>query len=99
MKKLSILLILAMLLSSFTLSFVGCKKDKNPEETTAQSSVNNNADNKIQYNLEAEDFDGFELDVLTVKSGQWNMHTDFAPETITDRWMDRQAEEKEEEEI
>ena len=33
-----------------------------------------------EYNREPEDFDGFTLDVLTVVSGTWKMHTDFAPD-------------------
>ena len=82
MKKLSILLILAMLLSSFMLSFSSCKKDKGNEEVTTQNNIIVN-DDKIQYNMPAEDFEEFELDVLTVKSDTWNMHTAFAPTQVT----------------
>ena len=86
MRKLSVLLILAMLISSFALSFTGCKKDKKEEDESKKSTTNQAVvedDNKTPYNIEAEDFDGFELDVLTVQTGQWLMHTDFAPENIT----------------
>ena len=82
MKKLSILLILATLLSTFALSLNGCKKDKGNEGDTAQNNTGID-NNKIQYNLDPEDFGEFELDVLTVKSGTWNMHTDFAPQSVT----------------
>ena len=79
MKKLSVLLILATLLSSFTMTFSSCKKDKPNEEVTTQADVVIEDTNEIQYNKDAEDFDGFELDVLAVKSDTWNMHTAFAP--------------------
>ena len=86
MKKLSILLVLAMLISSFAISFTGCNKDKGANEDKTSASTSSTVvddSNKAQYNQAAEDFDGFVLDVLTVKSGTWDMHTDFAPEAIT----------------
>lgn len=82
MKKLSILLVFAMLISCFTLSFSSCKKDKGDEGDTTQNNTGID-NNKIQYNLAPEDFGGFELDVLTVKSDTWNMHTAFAPAEVT----------------
>jgi hypothetical protein len=82
MKKISVLLVLAMLISVFTLSYSSCKKDKEGDTTESKGTVTNDS-NKIQYNLAPEDLGEFELDVLTVKSGQWNMHTDFAPTSLS----------------
>ena len=81
MKKISILLVFAMLISMLAMTFSSCKKE-NGDGTETQGTVNNDS-NKIQYNREPEDLGEFELDVLTVKSGQWNMHTDFAPTSLT----------------
>ena len=81
MKKISILLVFAMLISMLAMTFSSCKKE-NGDGTETQGTVNNDS-NKIQYNREPEDLGEFELDVLTVKSGQWNMHTDFAPASMT----------------
>lgn len=83
MKKLSILLILAMLISSLSISFTGCKKDKDGDGDTTEVGAVADDSSKTPYNQAAEDFDGFVLDVLCVQSGQWLMHTDFAPENVT----------------
>ena len=82
MRKISILLVLALLISTFAVTFSSCKKKDENDGTETQGTVNHDS-NKIQYNREPEDLGEFELDVLTVKSGQWNMHTDFAPTSLT----------------
>ena len=73
------LLILSMVMAVFS----GCgNHDKSPVETLP-SGDRADDDHEIQYNVAPEDLGDFELDVLTVKSGTWNMHTDFAPENMS----------------
>lgn len=81
-KHLIVTVCLLLIVSMFTAVLAGCEKpapSTNPPETQKPS----NNKNPIQYNVAVEDLGEFELDVLTVKSGQWSMHTDFAPEVVT----------------
>ena len=76
-KRIALILALIFILSSFVVVFSGCKKDDAGEES---DTVDLSAEaEKEQYNREPEDLGGFELKVLTVKSGTWNMQTDLAP--------------------
>lgn len=84
----------ALLISVLLVAFSGCEgildllnsgentDSTNNSDVTEDMSENNKTDNKLQYNQEPEDLDGFALDVLSVKSGMWNMHTDFAPTVV-----------------
>ena len=83
MKK-RIVLILAgiLLISSLLTIFSGCKKDEETLELGGTTVGSVSEENKIQYNRDPEDLGGFELNLLTVKSGMWNMHTDIAPTTF-----------------
>ena len=82
MKKVSVLLILVLLLSSMSVFLGSCNSNKGNGGETAPP-VGNSGSQKTPYNREAEDLDNFQLDVLTVKSDQWNMHTDFAPTELS----------------
>ena len=86
-KKIAILLVSLMLVSTMLCTFNSCKKDPVNTETenteTNNTVVDEGANQKAQYNQAAEDLNGFVLDVLAVKSGSWNMHTDFAPTEFT----------------
>lgn len=79
-KRIALLLAGILLITSMITVFSGCKKN---EENTDGIDMSNNSvvsdEEKVQYNREPEDLGGFELNLLTVKSGQWNMHTDVAP--------------------
>lgn len=68
-------------------------KDEQISDNDVQSDVEDDEDDEeseddeeeeseglTEYNRDPEDFDGFTLDVLTVKDGTWKMHTDFAPD-------------------
>lgn len=87
MKKLSILLVVAMLLSVLTVSLGSCKKKTSTntpsEEGTTTKKVVANSGDDDEYNIEPEDLGGFELDILATKSNTWNMNTDLAPESLT----------------
>ena len=69
-----------LILSTLAVALGGCNGNE-PPVSPVDSDVGD--DHEIQYNVAAEDLGKFELDVLTVKSGQWNMHTAFAPETMS----------------
>ena len=82
-KRIVLILACILLISSMLTVFSGCKK--NEEGTDVGDSSNNSSvsdEEKVQYNREPEDLGGFTLDLLTVKSGMWNMHTDVAPTTF-----------------
>ncbi len=71
-----------LILSMLTVAFSGCNKNE-PPKPPVDSDVGDDDDHEIQYNVAPEDLGDFELDVLTVKSGQWNMHTAFAPDNMS----------------
>ena len=79
-KRIALLLAGILLITSMLPVFIGCN---NPEEGLEGGDTSNNPngsdEEKVQYNREPEDLGGFQLDLLTVKSGMWNMHTDVAP--------------------
>ena len=71
-----------LILSMLTVAFSGCNKNE-PPAPPSETDERESDDSEIQYNVPAEDMGNFELDVLTVKSGTWNMHTDFAPDNMS----------------
>ena len=82
-KRIVLILACILLISSMLTVFSGCKKTE--EGTDVGDSSNNSSvsdEGKAPYNREPEDLGGFTLDLLTVKSGMWNMHTDVAPTTF-----------------
>ena len=81
-KRIALIMVGILLITSLLTVFSGCKKNEEVLEIpdTANGSVSD--DGKAKYNREPEDLGGFELNILTVKSGQWNMHTDLAPTTF-----------------
>lgn len=96
-KKIALLLASLMLVSTMLCMFSSCKKDAGEAETIKDTVHSNTAEQKEPYNREPEDLGGFVLDVLLLKSGSWNMHTDFAPteftgETINKAVYDRNSE-------
>lgn len=81
-KRIALLLAGILLITSMLTVFSGCKK--NDEGLDSGDTSNNSIvsdEEKVQYNREPEDLGGFELDLLTVESGTWKMHTDIAPTT------------------
>lgn len=84
-KKIALLLASLMLVSTMLCTFSGCKKDAGEGDSDSSNNLvnNNTEEQKEQYNRDPEDLGGFVLDVLAVKSGSWNMHTDFAPTEFT----------------
>ena len=79
-KRIVLILACILLISSMLTVFSGCKKTE--EGTDVGDSSNNSSvsdEGKAPYNREPEDLEGFTLDLLTIKSGMWNMHTDIAP--------------------
>ena len=83
-KRIALVLICVLLISSVLTVFSGCAGRGDEKESTSDTVKETTKDTveKEQYNKEAENLDGFVLDVLTVKSGMWNMHTDFAPTVV-----------------
>ena len=81
-KRIALILAGILLISSLLTIFSGCKNDEDPFEDEGKNKGTVSKENKIQYNREPEDLGGFELNLLTVKSGMWNMHTDIAPTTF-----------------
>ena len=82
-KRIVLILACILLISSMLTVFSGCKKTE--EGTDVGYSSNNSSvsdEGKAPYNRDPEDLGGFDLDLLTVKSGMWNMHTDVAPTTF-----------------
>ena len=92
MKRRTLLTVVCILLLSLLLAtFSGCgilfglgdsSDSSNGSDVAEDVSDTNKTEQKIEYNQEPEDLDGFTLDVLSVKSGMWNMHTDFAPTVV-----------------
>ena len=79
-KRIVLILACILLISSMLTVFSGCSKnDENSDGSDTSDKAIVSDENKVQYNREPEDLGGFQLDLLTVKSGMWNMHTDVAP--------------------
>ena len=82
-KRIALILACVLLISSMLTVFSGCSKnDENSDGSDTSDKAIVSDENKVQYNREPEDLGGFQLDLLTVKSGMWNMHTDVAPTTF-----------------
>ena len=83
-RRIALILICVLLISSMLAVFGGCSNRGDEKESASDTvkETTNDTVEKEQYNKEAEDLDGFVLDVLAVKSGMWNMHTDFAPKIV-----------------
>ena len=82
-KKIALLLAGLMLTSTVAFTLSGCNNNEETTDTGKDTTINNTPVQKEEYNREAEDLGGFVLDILTVKSGLWNMHTDLAPTEFT----------------
>ena len=59
------------------------------QNTEEESDEDESTDVQEEYNTEPEDLGGFQLDILTVKEKQWQMHTDIAPVAITGETINR----------
>ncbi|MBQ7383455.1 MAG: hypothetical protein IJV72_01515 [Clostridia bacterium] len=70
-----------LLVTSLLAVFGGCKKNEGDQEGDETTLSSLGEEVKAQYNRDPEDLGGFELNILAVKSGHWNMHTDLAPTT------------------
>ena len=84
-RKIAMFLVCLMLVSTMLCTFSGCRNDAGEGDSDASNNLvsNNTDEQKEPYNYDPEDLGGFVLDVLAVKSGFWNMHTDFAPTEFT----------------
>ena len=78
-KRIALIVVCILLITSLLTVFSGCVKDEQQQGGENNTNNTDNNENKVQYNREPEDLGGFELNLLTVKSGMWNMHTDIAP--------------------
>lgn len=83
-RKITLLLTCILLASTMLYALVGCGITGNEQETSSNTvkDIVTDAEEKEQYNREAENLGGFTMNVLSVKSDTWNMHTDFAPTTF-----------------
>ena len=92
-RSVSLILTLILLVSTILVVFTGCvnvnvgansesTQAGNESEVVESNSSSDKKEEKLEYNVESEDLDGFVLDVLTVKKDQWQMHTDFAPTVL-----------------
>lgn len=81
-KRIALIMVGILLITSLLTVFSGCKKNEEVLESPGTTNGSVSDDGKAKYNREPEDLGGFELNILTVKSGQWNMHTDLAPTTF-----------------
>ena len=61
--------------------------EEDTEEDTEEEE--NETEIPLEYNVEPEDLNGFQLDILTVKEKTWSMHTDLAPVAITGDTINR----------
>ena len=78
-KRIARIVVCILLITSLLTVFSGCVKDEQQQGGETNTNNTDNSENKVQYNRDPEDLGGFELNLLTVKSGMWNMHTDIAP--------------------
>lgn len=81
-KRIVLILACILLISSIMTVFSGCMDFNETGDSDTSGSVTVSDEGKVPYNREPEDLGGFQLDLLTVKSGMWNMHTDVAPTTF-----------------
>ena len=78
-KRIACIVACILLITSIVTVFSGCVKSEQQQGGETNTNNTDKNESKVQYNRDPEDLGGFELNLLTVKSGMWNMHTDIAP--------------------